>query len=63
MDERRTLKVLGWSVGGIVGLMFLLNAIALSSAQTPTNGELVSPNAQPMQGAISVGSGAQAKGI
>ena len=31
MDERRTLALLGWTVGGIVGLMFLLNAIALAS--------------------------------
>jgi len=30
MDERRSLAVLGWTVGGIVGLMFTLNAIALS---------------------------------
>lgn len=50
MDERRTLKVLGWSVGGIVGLMFLLNAIALASIQGSsgqTYGQLVSSNAPP----------------
>jgi len=33
MDERRSLALLGWTVGGIVGLMFALNAIALSLAQ------------------------------
>jgi hypothetical protein len=33
MDERRTLALLGWTVGGVVGLMFLLNAIALASLQ------------------------------
>jgi hypothetical protein len=63
MDERRTLKVLGWSVGGIVGLMFLLNAIALSSAQSPASGALVSPNGQPMQGPASVGPASGANGI
>jgi hypothetical protein len=30
MDEARTLQFLGWTVGGIVGVVFLLNAIALS---------------------------------
>lgn len=33
MDERRTLALLGWTLGGIVGLMFTLNAIALSLVQ------------------------------
>ena len=30
MDEAQTLRLLGWTVGGIVGAMFVLNAIALS---------------------------------
>jgi hypothetical protein len=30
MDEAHTLRFLGWTVGGIVGVVFLLNAIALS---------------------------------
>jgi hypothetical protein len=30
MDERRTLGILAWAVGSVVGIMFLLNAIALS---------------------------------
>jgi hypothetical protein len=30
MDEARTLLLLGWTVGGIVGALFVLNAIALS---------------------------------
>ena len=30
MDERRTLSIIGWSLGGIVAAMFVLNAIALS---------------------------------
>ena len=30
MDEAQTLQVLGWTVGGVVGAVFLLNAIALS---------------------------------
>jgi hypothetical protein len=33
MDERRSLAILGWTVGGVVGLMFALNAIALASIQ------------------------------
>ena len=63
MDERRTLVLLGLSVGGIVGLMFLLNAIALSSVQSPTTGELMSPSGPPMQAAASVGLAAGARGI
>jgi hypothetical protein len=31
MNERRTVPVLAWSVGGIVGLIFILNAIALAT--------------------------------
>jgi hypothetical protein len=30
MDEAHTLKFLGWTIGGIVGAVFVLNAIALS---------------------------------
>lgn len=30
MDERRSLALLGWTIGGIVGLMFTLNAVALA---------------------------------
>jgi hypothetical protein len=30
MDEAQTLRILGWSIGGIVGAVFVLNAIALS---------------------------------
>jgi hypothetical protein len=30
MDERRTLSILGWTLGGVVGATFILNAIALS---------------------------------
>jgi hypothetical protein len=30
MNEAQTLRILGWSVGGIVGTVFVLNAIALS---------------------------------
>ena len=37
MDERRTLSILAWSVGCVVGTMFILNAVALSFvASTPT---------------------------
>jgi hypothetical protein len=55
MDERRTLMVLGWSVGGIVGLMFLLNAIALSSVQSATTKQLIAPNGQAIEATASVG--------
>ena len=30
MDETRTLSLLAWTVGGIVGVLFVLEAIALS---------------------------------
>jgi hypothetical protein len=30
MDERRTLSLLGWTIGSVVGAVFVLNAIALS---------------------------------
>lgn len=41
MDERRTLAILGWTVGGLVGLMFLLNAIALASLSKGPAGDAV----------------------
>ena len=51
MDERRTLFFLGWGVGGVVGLMFLLNAIALASisAVHQSNGvRLAASSARPL---------------
>jgi len=30
MDEAATLRLLWWTVGGVIGVVFLLNAIALS---------------------------------
>jgi hypothetical protein len=30
MDEARTLSLLAWSIGGIVGVLFVLEAIAMS---------------------------------
>jgi hypothetical protein len=30
MNEVQTLRILGWTVGGIVGAVFVLNAVALS---------------------------------
>ena len=30
MDERRTLSLLGWTIGAVVAAVFVLNAIALS---------------------------------
>ncbi len=39
MDERRTLSMLGWLIGSVIGAIFILNAIALSdlprSAESP----------------------------
>jgi hypothetical protein len=34
MDERQTLRLLAWSVGGVVGVLFFLNAVALSLTST-----------------------------
>ena len=34
MDERRTLKILAWTVGSVVGMMFILNGLALSFVQS-----------------------------
>lgn len=31
MDERTTLRVLSWSIGGVVALVFVLNAVALAA--------------------------------
>jgi hypothetical protein len=33
MNERRTLTLFGWTIGGVVGLMFVLNAFSLASLQ------------------------------
>jgi hypothetical protein len=30
MDEKRTLQFLGWSIGTLVAVMFVLNALALA---------------------------------
>jgi hypothetical protein len=34
MDERRTLRILAWTVGSVVGMMFILNGIALSFVES-----------------------------
>jgi hypothetical protein len=34
MNERRTLALFGWTIGGVVGLMFVLNAFSLASLQS-----------------------------
>jgi hypothetical protein len=31
MTERRTLQMLAWSIGGLVGALFVLNAFALAT--------------------------------
>jgi hypothetical protein len=50
MDERHTLALFGWAIGGVVGLMFVLNAFALASLQeVPSAGtrQIVSQGGQP----------------
>jgi hypothetical protein len=32
MDERRTLSILGWTIGVVVGVTFIINAIALTAS-------------------------------
>jgi hypothetical protein len=34
MNERRTLALFGWTIGGVVGLMFVFNAFSLAALQT-----------------------------
>lgn len=36
MDERRTLAIMAWAVGSVVGMMFILNGIALSFVENPS---------------------------
>ena len=47
MDERRTLSILAWSVGSVVGTMFILNAIALSVVETTPTGKQVAARSAP----------------
>lgn len=50
MDERRTLAILAWAVGSVVGTMFILNAIALSfveSSPTPASKQVATRHAPP----------------
>jgi hypothetical protein len=37
MDEQRTLSVLGWLMGSLLGAMFLLDAIAMSEPAPPAH--------------------------
>ncbi len=63
MDERRSLALLGWTVGGIVGLMFTLNAIALALTQggPSTTRLLVSHGGNPLEATMVVSPAARAK--
>lgn len=50
MDERRTLSILAWAVGSVVGTMFILNAIALSfieGAPTPAGNQVAAARSAP----------------
>lgn len=31
LDERQTLAILAWTIGGVVGLFFILNALSLAT--------------------------------
>jgi hypothetical protein len=63
MDERRTLTLLGWSVGGVVGIMFLLNAFALASlAPAAHGGRLMAEAGQPVVTVFSPAAAAKARG-
>jgi len=47
MDERRTLAILAWAIGSVVGIMFILNGIALSFVETtpaPTSKHMAARN-------------------
>jgi hypothetical protein len=46
MDERRSLAVLGWTVGAVVGLMFALNGIALALIQPVPTAHAYQPVSQ-----------------
>jgi hypothetical protein len=48
MDERQTLAILAWAVGSVVGIMFILNGLALSfvaSAPAPVTQKVIARNA------------------
>jgi hypothetical protein len=50
MNERRTLALFGWTIGGVVGLMFVLNAFSLASLQSVPSAstrQIVSQAGQP----------------
>lgn len=55
MDERRSVTLLGWTVGGIVGVMFVLNAVALALVQnsSPPRSVLASQAVAPLAATIS----------
>lgn len=62
MDEQRSLALLGWTVGGIVGLMFVLNAVALALVQgsSPPRSLLASRAGDPLAATVSVAPGTKA---
>ncbi len=64
MNERRTLALLGWSVGGVVGIMFLLNALSLAclAPAPPTIGRLIAQAGKPIVTAVSLAAAAKAAG-
>jgi hypothetical protein len=37
MDEKRTLSILGWIMGSLLGAIFLLNAISMSEGLPPSH--------------------------
>jgi uncharacterized membrane protein len=64
MDERRTLKILAWTVGSVVGMMFILNGIALSFVEngSPLAGRQVAAQHTSLSPAPPFQMGAAARG-
>lgn len=54
MDERRSVALLGWTVGGIVGVMFMLNAVALAlvHGDSPAGSLVASPAGNPLAATV-----------
>jgi hypothetical protein len=49
MDEQQTLRLMAWTIGGLVGVLFFLNAVALSLVSAPQ------PLPRPEKGPLLIG--------
>lgn len=45
MNERRTLALFGWTIGGVVGLMFVLSAFSLASVERAPHAQRIAASA------------------